>query len=163
MALKSYSPQDVDILLGGFYRVSGFVEDSFINISKDVQPYKTKRSSDGQVARTFIKDDTYTVEISLASSSPANDILTKIYQVDSLSQYAKFPLFIKDTLGSSLFVSPTAWIKQVPDMSFTSSVSDRVWVIQATQATFNIGGNEGASSALEDLANAGFGAIGGFL
>lgn len=162
MAIRSYSPQDVQIILGGFYQLNGFVEDSFINIRKDVQPYKTKRSADGSLARTFIRDDTYTIEITLASTSPANDILTKIYQVDSLTQYAKFPLYVKDTLGSSLFMSPTTWIKEIPDLSFSTNISDRVWVFQGSQCTFNIGGNEDPSDALEDLANAGIGLLGGF-
>lgn len=157
MSIRTYSPVDVTILLAGFYQIGGFVEGSFVSISKDVQPYKTTRTSDGKVARTFISDDTYTITLSLASTSPANDILTKIYQVDEVSQLGKFPMFIKDSSGSSLFLAPTCWIKQVPDLEFSQKVSERTWVIQATQCVPNFGGNEDASSAIQDLANVALG------
>lgn len=159
MSTRTYSPVDVNILLAGFYQVGGFTEGSFITISKDIQPYKTTRTADGKVARTFIKDDTYTITLNLASTSPANDILTKIYQVDSLTQYGKFPMFIKDNMGTSLFLAPTCWIKQVPDLEFSTKVTDRTWVIQATQCIPNFGGNEDASSALEDFAKVALSAV----
>lgn len=159
MSIRSYSPTDVEILLAGFYKVNGFVEGSFIKISKDTDPYKTVRTSDGQVARVFVKDDTYTITLKLASTSPTNDLLTKIYQTDSLTQFAKFPLFIKDSLGSSLFLAPTCWVKEVPDLEFSDSVTERTWVIQATQCIPNFGGNADASSALQDLANTVIGAF----
>lgn len=159
MALRSYSPTDVQILLGGFYSVGGFVEGSFVTIAKDVNPYKTTRTADGVVARTYIKDETYTITLRLASTSPANDVLSAIYTADTLTQYGKFPLFIKDSLGSSLFLAPTCWIKEVPDLEFSDSVTERVWVIQGTQCISNFGGNEDASSAIEDLAKAVLGAF----
>lgn len=158
MTIRSYSPSDVQILLGGFYQLSGFVEDSFIKISKDIEPYSITRTADGRTARTHRKDGTYTVTLSLASTSPANDVLMKIHQVDELTQLGKFPLFIKDSLGSSLFLAPTCWITQVPDLEFASNITTRRWSIQASNATLNIGGNAGPTSVLEDattiLANA---------
>lgn len=163
MAIRSYSPTDVKVLIAGFYQLDGFVEGSFVTISKDVQPYKTTRTSDGSVARTYIKDDTYTITIRLASTSPANDVLNAIYSADSVSQYAKFPIFIKDSLGSSLFLAPTCWVKQVPDMQFADTVTDRVWVIQGTQCFINFGGNEEASSVIQDLANTVLGGVGSLI
>ena len=163
MAVRSYSPLDVEVLLAGFYKVGGFVEGSFITISKDVQPYQTVRTADGQVARSFTKDDTYTITLQLASTSPANDILSKIYQVDTLTQYMKFPMFIKDTRGTSLFLAPTCWVKNVPDLEFSNQVTDRTWVIQATQCVPNFGGNEDVGSSLEELANITLGSAGFFV
>ena len=160
MALRSYSPQDVDVMLAGIYKLSGFVEGSFINIAKDVQPFKTKRSADGQIARTLVKDDSYTVEITLASSSPDNDILSKLYQLDVASGLVRFPFYIKDTLGSSQFLATTAWIKEIPEVDFSDNVTDRTWTIQCAGGVLNIGGNEDASEALEDIANAAIGSIG---
>jgi hypothetical protein len=159
MSIRSYSPTDVAVLLAGFYQVDGFMEGSFISISKDVQPYKTTRTSDGQVARTFTKDDTYTVTLNLASTSPTNDLLNAIVLGDSLTQYGKFPLFVKDGLGTSLFLAPTSWVKEVPDLAFSEDVTTRTWVLQATNCVTNFGGNEGASSALQDLATVTLGAL----
>lgn len=162
MSVRTYSPVDVAVLLAGFYQVDGFAEGSFISISKDVQPYKTTRTSDGKVARTFIKDDTYTITLNLASTSPTNDILTKLYKIDSLSQYGKFPMFIKDSSGTSLFLAPTCWIKEVPDLDFSDDIVERTWVIQATQCVPNFGGNADTSSALQDFASVALGSVSTF-
>lgn len=162
MAIRSYSPSNVQVLLAGFYQVDGFVSGSFVTISKDIQPYKTTRTSDGQVARTFTKDNTYTVTLRLASTSPTNDILNLIANTDFQTQYAKFPLFVKDSLGTSLFLAPTCWVREMPDMEFSDNISTRTWVIQATQCVTNFGGNEDASSSLLDLANATLGVINAF-
>ncbi len=159
MSIRSYSPTDVAVLLAGFYQVDGFMEGSFISISKDVQPYKTTRTSEGQVARTFTKDDTYTVTLNLASTSPTNDLLNAVVLGDSLTQYGKFPLFVKDGSGTSLFLAPTSWVKEVPDLAFSEDVTTRTWVLQATNCVTNFGGNEGASSALQDLATVTLGAL----
>jgi len=161
MAIRSYSPTDVSVLLAGFLQVDGFVDGTFITISKDVQPYKTRRVADGSVARTYINDATYTIELVLASTSPTNDVLTKLYQLDAITQYGKFPFFLKDELGTSLFIAPTCWIKEIPDLSFSNGVEQRVWRIQASQGGFNIGGNEDASAIIQDLLNAGAGVLEG--
>jgi len=163
MSIRSYSPSDVSVLLAGFYQIDGFVSGSFLTISKDVQPYKTTRTADGTVARTFIKDDTYTITLKIASTSPTNDILTGIVLADSATQYVKFPLFVKDNLGTSLFLAPTCWVKEMPDMEFSEEITDRVWVIQGSQCITNFGGNEDASEALRDLAFLSLGAASTFL
>ena len=163
MAIRNYSPLDVSVLLAGFYQIDGFVSGSFLTISKDVQPYKTTRTADGTVARTFIKDDTYTITLKIASTSPTNDILTGIVLADSATQYAKFPIFIKDNLGTSLFLAPTCWVKEMPDIEFSDKVTERIWVIQATQCITNFGGNEDASGPLRDLAFLSLGAASTFL
>ena len=163
MSIRSYSPSDVSVLLAGFYQIDGFVSGSFLTISKDVQPYKTTRTADGTVARTFIKDDTYTITLKIASTSPTNDILTGIVLADSATQYVKFPLFVKDNLGTSLFLAPTCWVKEMPDMEFSEEITDRVWVIQGSQCITNFGGNEDASGALRDLALLSLGAASTFL
>jgi len=161
MAIRSYSPTDVSVLLAGFLQVDGFVDGTFITISKDVQPYKTRRVADGSIARTHISDATYTIELVLASTAPSNDILTKLYQLDSATQYGKFPFFLKDQLGTSMFIAPTCWIKELPDLSFSNGVEQRVWRLQAAQGNFTVGGNEDVGGILQDLLNAGAGSLEG--
>jgi len=163
MAIRNYSPSDVSVLLAGFYQIDGFVSGSFVTISKDIQPYKTTRTADGTIARTFIKDDSYTITLKIASTSPTNDILTGIVLADSATQYVKFPIFIKDNLGTSLFLAPTCWVKELPNMEFSDGVTDRIWVIQGSQCITNFGGNENASEALRDLATLSLGAASTFL
>lgn len=148
-SLALYSPKDVTVLLGGFYKLDGYAADTFISIRKDVKPFDAMKSMDGEQARIYRKDEGYTVELTLAQSSSANNILSAIYNVDVATQMGKFPLFIKDLKGSTTFFAGTAWIEDIPDASFGASLSTRTWVLGTSEAGLNIGGNQEGTTVLD--------------
>ena len=154
MALFSYCPEEVNVLVAGFIPLSGFVDGTFVNITKDVMPFSSARTADGTVSRLYNNDQTYTIEISLYNGSQTNDILTKLWQLDEITQKGKFPILIKDNSGTDLFFSTSTWIEQLPSMTKSTSVDTRTWVMRSSQAVINYGGNEEVSSLLNDLINA---------
>lgn len=153
MALFSYCPEEVNVLVAGFIPLKGFVDGTFVNITKDVFPFTPARTADGTVSRLYNNDQTYTIEISLYNGSQDNDVLTKLWQLDEITQRGKFPLLIKDNSGTDLFFSTTTWIEQVPSMTKSASVDTRTWVLRSSQALINYGGNEQVSSLINDLVN----------
>lgn len=153
MALFSYCPEEVNVLVAGFIPITGFVDGTFINITKDVMPFTSVRTPDGTVSRMYNNDQTYTIEISLYNGSQTNDVLTKLWQVDEITQVGKFPILVKDNSGTDLFFSTTTWIEQTPSMAKSSTVDTRTWVLRSSQAVINFGGNENVSSLINDLVN----------
>lgn len=153
MRLWSYSPADVVILVGGLYRVEGLVEESFVEIEKDVEPYTSVSTPDGTIARKYNRNAEYTTRIKISSMSPSNDILTKLWQLDEITQRAKFPLMIKDTTGSGLFFSPTTWVQKPATLNFTGTQAENTWVLRSADGVINVGGNDDPSGLLEDIAN----------
>jgi hypothetical protein len=151
--LATYIPAAVDILLAGLIPVSGYVDGSFVTITKDVKPFTSKRTADGTVSRLYNKDQTYTVSISLYSGSGSNDALTKLWQLDEISQRGKFPLLIKDSSGSDLFFSGTTWIEGIPPLVKSNTFDSRTWVLRSSSAVINIGGNGSEESLIMDLIN----------
>lgn len=151
--LNSYSPEDVTVLVAGVLPLTGFIAGSFVTIKKDVSPFQAARTSDGQVARLYSNDQTYTVTLTLHNTAESNEVLTKLWLLDEITQRGKFPLLIKDQLGSSLFFSTTSWIEGIPDTTYGSEITERTWTIRSSQAVINIGGNASASSLIEDLLN----------
>ena len=151
--LAHYSPEDVTILVGGFAPITGLVSGTFLSINKNLQPFVTQRTTDGQVARLKNNDQTYSITLTLQSTSESNDLLTKMWQIDELLLKGKFPLLIKDNLGSSLFFSATTWVESVPALEFSDSISNRSWILRSSQAAINFGGNQQASGILQDLFN----------
>lgn len=150
----SYSPEEVTILLAGFIAVEGYVEDVFVDLSKDIVPFKSVRTADGMISRIYDNDSTYTLRLTLMSTSKTNDVLTKLWQLDELTQRGKFPVFIKDKSGSSLFFSPTAWIEGIPSMSLSEKIESRTWVIRCASGVLNVGGNgDTESSLIQDIIN----------
>ena len=151
MALNIYCPADVLIIVGGFMKISGYLDGSFLEMTKDIQPYRSRRTPDGTTARLYVNDKNYSVKFSLAQSSESNDVLTKIQQLDEITQRGYFPLLIKDLRGGSLFFSPAAWIEGIPTQVFSTNLEGRTWEIKATNVLNTIGGNETPDNLLEDL------------
>lgn len=151
MALSFYSPADVIVVIGGVFTVSGFVEGTFLEITKDLKPYQCRRTPDGTTARLYIKDRTYTLKFTLAQTSETNDLLTRVQQLDEVTQLGYFPLLIKDSKGSSLLFSPTAWIEDLPSETFGTGMESRTWGLRAVNCVNHIGGNEGSDTLYDDL------------
>lgn len=163
MSAFSYCPDKVDVLIAGFIPLDGFVDGTFISIDKDVQPSVAARTPDGMVARVKNTDNTYTIKITLHTGSESNELLTNLWRLDEISEgKAKFPILIKDHSGSDLFFSTTTWIEQVPTLTKSASVDERVWTFRSAFAVINYGGNGDVSSLLEDLTNSVLSGIGGF-
>lgn len=157
MTLANYSPESVNCLAFGI-PLNGFADGTFINISKDKVAYGSTETTDGQVARIYTNSQTYTISLTFHRGSTSNDILTKLWQLDELSQVGKFPLFIKDLSGTDLFFSTSTWIESVPNMVQSTNFDTRTWILKSSQAVINIGSNQDASGILQDLINLASGA-----
>lgn len=161
--LAHYSPEDVIVLFGGVHRLTGFVDGTFVNISKDEASFLTRVSSDGMPTRVHSSNPIYTVSLSLHSGSESNDVLSYALLLDETTKMAKFPLIVKDKLGSTLFFSLTSWIENRPTSSLSVDIEEREWIIKCYQATFNVGGNESPSSLGQDALAVGLGLGASFL
>lgn len=151
--LAHYSPEDVIISVAGFLPIEGYLDGTFVSISKDADLFTTKESSDGVVSRVANRSKLFTVSLTLMSTSESNKILTRLALLDNSSLMLKFPLIIKDSLGSTLLFSTTSWVESMPATDFDSSVSARSWSIKCANATLMVGGNESASGLVEDAIN----------
>ena len=150
----TYIPEEVVVLIAGILPVEGFLDGTFITVDKDVMPFVSVRTPDGTVSRLYNNDQTYTVQLTLHSGSSSNDVLTKFWQLDEITEgRGKFALMIKDNSGSDLFFSTNTWIEQVPTMAKSNGVDGRTWTLRSAFAVTNFGSNGEPSSILEDLAN----------
>ncbi|WKV20445.1 putative structural protein [Pseudomonas phage 16Q] len=140
--LLNYSPNDVTITIAGLYSVTGYAEGTFVRITKDTQQVTTTRAMDGTISRIKSPDTGWKIEITLAQSSSANDIFSTLWNVDKVTGMGKFPLFIKDGSGTTMFTAGTAWVEDLPDIVFSNQLETRTWRFAATDVIVNIGGND---------------------
>lgn len=155
----NYNPDEVICLVGGILPVEGFVDGTFISINKDMVPFTSVKTADGQIGRLYQNDQSYTITLTLHCGSFSNDVLTKFWQLDEISQRGKFSLLIKDSSGSDLFFSTNTWIEGLPTLSKSASVDTRTWILRSSQAVINIGSNANEQSILQDLLNIATGAL----
>lgn len=151
--LFNYIPEAVNCLIAGFIPIEGFVDGTFISVDKDEMPFTSVRMPDGTIARKYTNSKTYTITITLHNGSETNNLLTKMWQVDELTQMGKFPLLIKDQSGSDLLFSTESWIESIPSLTKSNGIDSRVWVIKSAYAVINIGGNEEQSGLIGDIVN----------
>lgn len=157
MELAVYSPEDVVILLGGVYQIEGLHEGSFISIEPFGDRWTTSVSTDGRVTRTHTKNPTYTVTITLSSTSDANSIFSAWASADGLIHSAALPLLIRDGNGSTLLFASMCWVERIPTTTFGVEVEGREWVLRTAGTTLSIGGNEGGGLGVSSgLMSAGF-------
>lgn len=150
----NYAPDEVNVVVAGFIPLNGFVDGTFIEISKDVPPFTPNTTSDGFVSRVYNNSPVYTLKITLIAASNSNQVMDKLWKIDQITQKGKFPVIIKDQSGSDLFFSTTAWIEDPPNMVKGTTIEGNVWTLKCSQAIINFGGNEEVSSLVDDLANA---------
>lgn len=149
MALYTYSPTDVIVSLSGLHTVTGYVDGTFVKIVKNMRPFEQQRAMDGTRERLYHEDDGYRVELTLAQSSPTNNVLSVLHNIDTVTRMMKFPMMIKDTRGQTNFFSATTWIEGIPDVTFSNGMETRTWVFGCAEAALTIGGNDN-TSAIED-------------
>lgn len=141
MALANYNPEDVFIILGGVYQLTGVASGSFITIAQDQDATSTNVTTDGYVNRTIRKNTTHTISITLASTADDNIIMSGWASADREIKSAFIPLFVKDSHGQTLFYSPLTWVQRVTDVEFAEGVSSRVWTLGSAHGSMVVGGN----------------------
>ena len=83
--LLLYSPIDVEIVIAGLHTITGVADGTFVSITKDVEPFETERAMDGSIQRIYKHDEGFKLEITLAQSSPSNNILSALYNMDRIT------------------------------------------------------------------------------
>ena len=149
MAIQTYDPSSVTVLLALVYAVTDFSPNDLITLSKDTENYTTSKGGAGGVERIHNADQTYTLELNLSQTSPSNQVLNGLSTLDNISKRGSFPIFIKDSSGSSLFLGDTCWIESPAQASYTSDIETRIWRIRCSGVTFGLAGNDQSSGVLE--------------
>lgn len=149
MDIWTYSPDDVQVLIAGVIPVEGLAEGTFVEIKKDIMPYTSVRAADGTVGRLRKTNSTYSVDITVMAGSPVNDLFTKIWLIDEQFGLGKFPLLVRDSLGTGYFFSATTWIEIIPSLSYGTDMPTRTWGLRSNQGNMNVGGNDDSSVVSE--------------
>lgn len=134
MAFKIYDPQEVNASLSGI-PLSGFGEDTFIEITNESESFVDVAGVDGDVSRSKTGDRRATIKFTLMQTSESNDLLSALAELDENSPGGAGvgALSIKDNSGRALYEAPHAWIQKPPDASFGKQAGPRVWTVRAAR------------------------------
>lgn len=143
--VKTYDPKKVMAIFGPVV-LTGFAEDTFINIETDGDGITAIVGCDQEIVRSIDPGSVMKkITFSLLQSSDSNDLLSAIHDVDNQAGAGLLPLAIKDLSGRLLMMSDQAWITKKPSVNRGKSASDGKcqWVLLAAvpDTAFMVGGH----------------------
>lgn len=134
MPVITYDPSKV-IIVCGVAPLGGFAEDSFATLEFEDDLFKTHKGADGEIGRSKMVAQMATLTVTLAMTSPFNALLNGFYALDKLANGGKFPVLITDELGTAV-ACPAAWISHVPNVEYSTEISEWEWKIAMPNADF---------------------------
>lgn len=137
---KTYASKKVQAIFGGVV-LTGFMEDSFVEVDRNSDSFSLMVGADGEGARAASADQSGKVTVRLLQTSASNDYLTGCLVIDELTQLGAKPLLIKDGSGRSLDTAIEAWITKPPKKIFSKGIEGREWVIETDKLIMFSGGN----------------------
>lgn len=132
-AIKTYNPKEV-VVACGTHIVSGYADDSFINIEPNGDGITKKVGCDGEIARSISPDNTYKVKITLLQNSDSNSFFSNIADYDRATGNGLFPVLIKDLRGGLLFATEAAWVIKKSPSTRGKETNNREWEIDTASA-----------------------------
>lgn len=152
MAVLTYSPSDVKIIISG-YTLTGV---NSVTLSWNTAPFTIRRGIRGNHTRVFNRDLSATLSIEVLQTSVTNDVLFQILAQDRSKKSARIDLVFADVSGRSLLQSQEAYVSAFPEVSYSSGFNTRKWTIEILSVTD--GAITGAGAQSSDLLSSTFGA-----
>ena len=136
--VNTYNPSDVYLIISGL-QVEGWKD---ITVKRSTPAFKHIKGIRGKHTRSFDKDTSATITVSVIATGELNDWLTEIHQQDIDNGTGRLEITLIDKSGTSSFNSIEAYITEFPEKPFTDSIEFITWTIQCQSTEeFIIGGN----------------------
>ena len=133
--VKTYNPKKVTCALGR-HIVTGFADDSFINIEPAGDGTSYVVGADGEIARSIDPSKVYTVKLSLLQTSATNQYLQTMYDKDKKDGNGTFNVNIADLLGNEKFTGSVAWVTKPSAWGRGKAQANREWEIVVGEGDF---------------------------
>lgn len=140
MALRTYDPASVVVSVGGV-PMSGYADGTFVSVDRDDDAFTKVTGADGNTTRIKTNNRAGFLTLTLLQSSPSNDVLSGIAQLDEAANAGVVPVLIKDLSGTSIYFSATGWVRKYPTSDFGKEINNREWIIDLADLDVFVGSN----------------------
>lgn len=124
MALKTYDPNQVAVILGGSI-IGGWADGQFVSIVPNSDEYELTIGIDGEGTRAKQNNRSAQITLSLLQSSESNAVLESF-----LNTGETFGFLLKDNSGSTIYSAVACWVRRRPDANFDRTAQNRDWVLE---------------------------------
>ncbi|SSW67315.1 hypothetical protein AVE30378_02559 [Achromobacter veterisilvae] len=141
MSVNTYDPGQVKVIMGAI-DLSGFAEDTFVNVTEIGEGISSVSGADGEVARSMSRDSRLRIVVTLLQTSASNALLTALHQADKATDgQGVVPVAVTDLRGKSLHAADSAWVVKTADAGYAAKVGSREWTIETGPSINVVGGN----------------------
>lgn len=142
MTTRIYDSNRVQISFAGI-PCQGYADGDFLTITREADAFTSVVGTDGEVSRSKSNDRRATIEVTLMSTSPTNDLFSAVLAADiNANGGAGVGAFlVVDLSGASLYSSGNAWITKGPDVTYSREATERTWTLQCDKLYEFTGGN----------------------
>ena len=148
MATRTYDSCEVIVSVGG-QPITGFAQGSKVTLERDEDAFTKYIGVDGEVSRSKNCNKAGTATITLAQTSPSNDLLSELAANDEAANTGVVPLLVRDLNGTTLAAAPDAWVRKMPSTAFGKEIGDREWVLDCGRLNLFVGGSNASRSPQE--------------
>lgn len=138
--MKTYSPDEISVIVDGQI-ISGFAEDTFVNVARDEESATFVPSATGGGSRTKNANKAGKFTFTLQQTSESNQVLSDYINRDENGENIILPVLVRDNSGSDLHKAEQCYIVKPADSQYAKSLQNREWVLQAEVLEMNLGGN----------------------
>lgn len=136
----TYASDQVVVVIQG-NTIVGLMPDSGVKVERDEEAFKKVTGQDGTVSRSRNANRSGKITLVLQQTSPSNDVLTALAQLDELAGTSIGTGMVKDLSGRTLHSTNSCWVQKQPENEFGSDIKPRTWVIDTGLLTMNTAGN----------------------
>ena len=139
MALKSYDPKSVSMIIGS-HIVAEFEDGTFINVERNNDTWSIKKGASGETARAKSNDRSGIFTFTLMQTSLSNDFLSALAIADEVENSGIVPVVIKENGGTTVASAIEAWIRRPSAVEYSKTVGSRQWILETGDLILNVGG-----------------------
>ena len=137
--LYAFDPKQVNVTVMG-QQIVGFGEEK-VTVERSNPGWELTVGADGDATRVKSNDLSGTITITLQQTSPSNNLLSTLFEIDDQDDTGVVNCLIKDNKGFTYVEAKKAYVEKLPEASFAKTHSDRVWVLRCHNLTYFLGGN----------------------
>jgi hypothetical protein len=119
---------------------AGLAPDSFMTVEREEDGWETTVGADGFTVRSRNNNRLGKVTFRTLASSPLNDALASVANLDELTGAGSGPFFFSELNSTATASSPTAWIMKQPSMERGKAETEVEWVLQCEELEMFAGG-----------------------
>lgn len=121
--------------------ITGYANDTFIEVERDEDSFTTYVGSLGEVCRTKNLNRMGKITITLMASSAINDLLASAANTDEDSGLDYGPISITDLNGNMVAFGAEAWVMKRPKIERAKESGTIQWVFAVAVLSMTEGGN----------------------